>query len=817
MIAKYDYYGEFESPTLTLCNPDDKEVGMIDNYKNFKLSPEFNNTWELQLDVYKHIKTDNDKLIDLPVYKLIENRRQILVQDLGYFTIVETNENITENGEDYKSITALSCEIELSNIDLRYFNGTYKFYDDSPTVKQETLLFQIFSNIPHWNIGHVDSTIANRYRTFDEPDTNVYNFLLTDVQSSYDCIFEFDRLTRTVDVYDKNNYVYQTDIILGVDDVLNNIDIRASTDNIFTVLRVEGDNGLTINGANPLGTDSIYNFSHFKNLQWMDQSLIDAMTLWENKLAQAEITFSATMTQLVEKNSELEVLKTDYNHLKINLKNYRLQRDAMISEGVSNLNSINSQIASTINQMNSKRVKVNAKQAEVNAIDDNVRAIYDDVKLEVNFTNSQLKTLARLMFPATYKDDNITITDSMTYAEINTQEKELYNMGKTVLNRLSNPTLEFSVDSKSFIFNKAFAKYTEQLELGHLIDLRLSETEVGSFILLKMDIDYENKTIDLTFGNRFRLMDAEALFANDASRVAKSTVAVNYKKNIWDDAFVKSKEAYDHTKLPLDLTKNAILSADGQTVEINDGGYHGRRVDPVTGEVSPKEIIITSNRICFTDDGWQTANSAFGEIILPDGTTVYGLVGQAIIGNIFVGNKLRIENDNGTFRIDENGLYSKFHNDAIDGLDTRLNSAEQKITPEAIIQTVTDSPKFTQVISEVTKGFFRIVVSSSTGLTFTDSNTDIKLTCNVFNSQGDITHTIDPRFFLWQRKSTLVNSDKIWNSFYKTSSEITLTSNDVVRSSTFSCDVTLPDYDYLISDDGSYLLTNSNEQIIVLI
>ena len=85
---------------------------------------------------------------------------------------------------------------------------------------------QILSQLPKWKAGEIDDAVKTRYRTFDVPDQTVYNFLMTDLEQSYDCLVEFDILNRSINVYDKGNYVHPTSVFLSRQDLISRIELE---------------------------------------------------------------------------------------------------------------------------------------------------------------------------------------------------------------------------------------------------------------------------------------------------------------------------------------------------------------------------------------------------------------------------------------------------------------------------------------------------------------------------------------------------------------------------------------------------------------
>lgn len=79
---------------------------------------------------------------------------------------------------------------------------------------------------------------------------------------------------------------------------------------------------------------------------------------------------------------------------------------------------------------------------------------------------------------------------------------------------------------------------------------------------------------------------------------------------------------------------------------IDDTGITVRQKTP-TGEIDPYQIKITGRNIVFTDDAWQTSKTALGALVMGDDELSYGINAQNIIGDMIIGNNMRILDNNG--------------------------------------------------------------------------------------------------------------------------------------------------------------------------
>lgn len=693
MLAQFDSFGNFEIPQITLCNPDGRALGILSNLSDRKMNIRFNDLSDLSFTIRRG--TEDCRC---PVYEQVEPFRYLLLEDIGYFIITDVSES-EEGGEAYKTVEASSCEYELNHIQLDYYEGTYGFYSSAPQEKTDSLMTLIMEKLPSWRLdtGSIPSDVAARFRTFDTTDQTVYSFFMTEMEEAYECLFEFDILERVIRVYDRYQYDNRTDICLSTEDVLKGLTLRTKSDEIKTALTVKGGNGLDILSVNPLGTNMIYNFSYYATPDWMDDALIAKVQKWQADVAafaeeetgvfpQKRAQINAIQSRKADKEGEITRLKQD-------LTNLQTQQSAIISEPAekaqknANLASVRTKINAAKSALSSAESALASIEAELKAANAGLKALQDQIALNAVFTPTEMEVLSRFIQQGAYTEENITRQDNMSYEEVQAQALELYKKAQSLLNTISTPRYEYSVETGSFIFQKEFAHLTNQLHSGCLIDVRLAEDDIASLLLLEMAVDYDGKELSLTFGNRYKLSDPSALF-NDlvGGSVAKTASTVEYLRNTFDfkqqrDELSELQKLKDES---INLTHNMVVNADNQVMVIDASGISGRRavVDAEfnpTGEFDPEVLKITNNAIAFSTDDFQTTETVLGKNLLPDGVTtpdgknyMYGLNAKLLMGDLIIGENLKVSGEiegrlinakgltvnNGvtdTLKVDENG------------------------------------------------------------------------------------------------------------------------------------------------------------------
>lgn len=287
MYARYNSFNKLELPIFTLCYPGatytngalTNVIGNLATTSDEELSVNFNALSELSLRAYSvpaslQSTTDSEHIWKYKeIYKKIDSKLLIFINGFGFFQITEC-ETVFSDGKDYKDIRAESCEAEFQNKALPYIeDNTYNF-----SALLETLLKQM----PLWVIGNVDSSVANKYRYFEDvsTDSNILSFMLEDMQDAYECIFLFDTINRQVNVYDQNNYVVQTDIHLSRESLIQSLNVTSNSDDLYTAIRAEGDDDIYISPVNPLGSNVLYDFSYYLN--WMSDGLKTKVQEWQS-------------------------------------------------------------------------------------------------------------------------------------------------------------------------------------------------------------------------------------------------------------------------------------------------------------------------------------------------------------------------------------------------------------------------------------------------------------------------------------------------------------------------------------------------------
>ena len=707
MLVRYSSLNRLEKPKFTLCSPGSiytngllsNMVGMMVDTSAEEMVFNFNATSELNLRVDRiRRESAEDNAYVYSIYKAIQNRRLIFVDDIGYFMITNVEDGF-DGKTHYKDVKAQSIDVEISQKMIPYIeNGTYKFTNDITGTKQG-ILEKIVETLPLWTIGHVDEDVAEKHRTFEDVDTstNCLSFLLENVQDAYECIIVFDIIYRTINVYSQDNYVRETDIHITKDDLVNSLDITENADDLYTAVTVLGNDNVTISAINPLGTNTIYNFNYY--LDWMSDGLGAKVRAWQDEVeAERDSYYDLNLLyfkQLAEtSNIEMEIEKyntqiTMYTRCRSNIvaeatvnKNMVESYNAVIVENGGNPITVYPEIADTLlgidnliaeceSMQDNERTKLDQANVYLVMYQNDIDKIHERLSILKYFTEEEYTELCHYIYEGSYSDEYVTITSVMTYEEKFEQMKTLYDRAHAQLMRVSQPTQEFSVDVENFIFIKEFEEWSEQLETGCLINVELDPNDLAMLFLCTITINYDDHKLSMTFGNRFNKFDAKSLFNDVLGKISKSANTLSYIKDILypikNGEFNSMKEALQTSR---NLTMGQALASTNEEVVIDGSGYTGRRLLD-SGAYDPRQVKLTGKNLVFTDDSWLSCKVAIGELQYGNGESTYGINAETIIGDMILGNNIRIlDNEGNELFTVVDGMIKSSVKDVEDGIET---------------------------------------------------------------------------------------------------------------------------------------------------
>ena len=256
MISSYDYYKQIESPNMYLCNPDRRFICAL-NGDNRHLVLRFNDLSELTFTVPKLKETET-------YYNLIESKRLIFIEKIGWFQIVDVSE-ATEGDSSSKDVTAQSHQYSFKDRGFITEERLYMFYnpndpldekyDSSNALAIPSVVGQLHQQLGvkvllnnadtestedngDWTIIYIDPILKFRSKSYGEmyvaaeyidnicrgfdakDDLNGYDFMINQVEKAFEVIFEFDFLHHAIKVKTLDDITKPTNIYLAFDNLV---------------------------------------------------------------------------------------------------------------------------------------------------------------------------------------------------------------------------------------------------------------------------------------------------------------------------------------------------------------------------------------------------------------------------------------------------------------------------------------------------------------------------------------------------------------------------------------------------------------------
>lgn len=411
MVVDFAKVNVKEQPLLILQNMDDTPIGVLKYAFNVEADLCYNEVSTLSFELPGYVDGKQT-----PNYEKVVGMRIIDLKDYGRFLLVDPK--IESDGvREVKSCTAYSLEYEFTFKKLVLTAGTYNLWN--PIAPNDTIIGMILDLMPSWKIGQVDATLIDKYRTFDDSgDQNIYNFIKSDLQESYGCVFDFDTYNRLIYVRDIANEPETTPVLFSMDNLIKEVSVEEDTESIVTQLSVYGADNVDIRSVNPMGTTSLINLDYFMTHDYFSQDIINKYDDWKETFQSYQRSyFNLTVeealktAQLLTEQAAITTLEGELKSLE-NIQATTIQAIAQGMKSQSDLNKVNQDIYAKKSEITAKQNKLEDIQAEVDELDEKMQAINEKTKLSAFFTEDEYKIIDRYL-----KEDSIS-EDSFVAIEV---------------------------------------------------------------------------------------------------------------------------------------------------------------------------------------------------------------------------------------------------------------------------------------------------------------------------------------------------------------------------------------------------------------
>lgn len=581
---------------LFLCKPDKTTIAELPEAYDKHLVLNYNGIHELSFKlpfkIEKNKKFIRNNHVDILrghyLIRLERKNKNDIFLDKMYFLIVKPK-NIAQDGKEYKEVQCYLLPYELKDKIIRQYQGTKTLSE----VLSETLCYKT-----DWVVDYIDTAIAGKYRTFNESQTNLLDFIYK-LCDTFDVIVSWDTVNKEVSFYKNENYGTDKGLFIEYGKYLKAINEEPDFDNVITRLYCYGNNDLSIRDVNPTGMDYIESFDYYmypfqrdeqrnvlQHSNYMSDSLCHAILDYQALIESKKGIFNDLIIQkqtlqetLTQKQNELQVLQTELSKIIDNL-------DIANASG--------QDTSSLIQQKIAKEAEISIKQNEINQIntdiyniDTQITTLRAEISISSNFTPEQIIELNRFIKEYVWSDTS--------YIDSN----DLYEDGKKKLTIISQPLISYEIDIIDFLNVVECQRDWEKLVIGDIVTIKYPNFNVNiKAKIISIDLEIDNHNIKLKIANTDYLTDGFLTLKDIIHRTISTSTQVDMSKYKWDEANSKATEIERVINQAWDATAREIKAGVNESVEISKRGI--RIVDPIDPQ---KMVILNHSVVAVTNDG----------------------------------------------------------------------------------------------------------------------------------------------------------------------------------------------------------------------
>lgn len=564
MVVNFSKIDLHKRPNFIVRNFDGKAIGVLGHIINPTADIRYNEISQISFEYPSHV---NGKKLN--EYDLLTGMRIIDVEGFGQFTLHNPEEN-DKGVKSSKICSGYSLEYEFTNKSISLEEGTYNFWN--PFAPDSTILGIILSEMPSWNLGTVSTRLIGKYRTFSVDGVSIYDFMKSDLEKTYECIFDFDTYKREINVRSKYDVVPTKPVYIATNNLAKEIVVEENIDDLFTVLDVNGAEGVDIRSVNPMGENRIYNLDSYMTEEYFSASIIQKWNNWKLTFENYQTLYYSLVVaqnmQISRYATESAVL-TDLQGELTGLESQKaalLQAVAMDSSLNSKLSTINSQIQAKENQITSQKNLLTQIKSQANSYTSQLKQINKETAFSSFFTDNELKILDRYFKCGSLTDSSFVASEVDSYSSESSVVRnfsstfEIENCTTVRMSTYTNDITFYTIRGGSINVNNAQFKLNSEVVSGTL-QVNRDNTFVMSLYLSRGTINdnkFPSGTLSLTgrlYTNvsytdtsiRFNTSSTTAYMTYETSEYQRMSIAwdlFEYGKEILD---IKAYPVYHFT------------------------------------------------------------------------------------------------------------------------------------------------------------------------------------------------------------------------------------------------------------------------------
>lgn len=234
--------------------------------------------------------------------------------------------------------------------------------------------------------------------------------------------------------------------------------------------------------------------------------------------------------------------------------------------------------------------------------------------------------------------------------------EDLIKAAKEQIAKAKEVNYTASVTIGNLLAGRDYNTYYSQFAIGNYIRLGIDD-KIVKIRIVELEFNFSNiAKLPVTFsdalvGNSQR--DDIQSVIESAKNMATTFTTTQKQSEKNDKGLNKFNQMFE--KGLSEVYKMIQDEGHDQVFDIDESGILGRKWLEDQQMYDPCQLRVINNCIVFTKDNWQSIAEAIGKIYW-DGKWYYGVIAEALIGRMIIGNSLEIMNNSGTYTISDDGF-----------------------------------------------------------------------------------------------------------------------------------------------------------------
>ena len=426
MVVNFSEFKRGERPVLVLRNLSGDVLAPLGFANNVSLSLHYNEVSELTFELPAYADGE-----PTPDYDLVIGMRIADLQGIGRFILTDPSERDTGKTR-VKTCKGYSLEYEFTFRKISMPRGTYEFYNEIGF--EDSIIGRIKELMPRWRF-EVDEKLIGRHRTFEVSGENLYNFIKNTLQTSYNCVFDFDTYTYTVHVREVDSETVTKSVYLSTQNLIKDLIINEDTEGIITCLDVNGAEGVNIRDVNPIGSNKLYNLDYFLNEQNFTPAQLEKWNSWKQACRLARDEFYRGWLECDIRRSEIDTEKARLEDMETQRKGKEQISSALqewilagkkeedfpakaedYESATEPLEKIHEELSRLAGEINMQSALIGEKEDELKTAEESLYAAAAELKPSVYFTPEEWQQYSAYMKEDSLTESSFAMSTASSYA-----------------------------------------------------------------------------------------------------------------------------------------------------------------------------------------------------------------------------------------------------------------------------------------------------------------------------------------------------------------------------------------------------------------